>query len=148
MPMVVSDDQDSFGLDSEAIAEMVQAHVAAELGALDVDANVAEFVRRETERALRRAEKAQAKAERAVERATKRARARARRAEERAQRRMKRQEEQANKRRRGARREKWTTSRPTAEPVTEEERLAVLKMLEVGKITIEEANTLLEALEG
>jgi DUF4097 and DUF4098 domain-containing protein YvlB len=143
-------DQINLGFDPEAIAEMVRAHVVASLGTSNVD----EFVHRETERALRRAERARAKAERAAERAqakaeraAERARARVELAEERAQRHMERQMEKAGKRGRGARRKKWAFHQ-TSEPVTEEERAAVLKMLQEGKITAEEANQLLEALEG
>ncbi len=35
-----------------------------------------------------------------------------------------------------------------AEPISDEERLAILKMLEAGKITVEQAQELLDALEG
>ena len=128
--------------DAEAIAEMVRAQVAAGLGTLDV--GIDELVRRETERALQQAKRAQAKAERAAERAQ----AKVKRAAERAQRRVERQAEKADKRWGGARRKRWTASRQTSEPVTEEERVAILRMLAEGKITAEEANKLLEALEG
>ena len=131
-PLTVFEDrtaeQASLGFDPETIAELVQTHVAASLGTSDVD----EFVRREAERALQRAERARAKAERAAERA---------------QRHIERQAEKAAKRWRVSWRGKRSVPRRAAEPVTEAEHLAVLKMLEEGKITAEEASKLLEALE-
>ena len=154
-PLTVHEDRPadwaSFDFDPEAIAEMVRAHVTTGLGALDVE----ERVLHEMDRGLQQAEKARAKAERAaeraqakVERAAERARARAERVEERARRRAERQAKKASKRWRVKWGRKRTASHQPSEPVTEEERLAVLKMLEAGKITIAEANTLLEALEG
>lgn len=122
-------EQAGLGFDPETIAGMVQAHVAASLGTSDVG----EFVRRETERALHRAERARAKAERAAERA---------------QRHMERQAEKATRRWRVSWRGKRAAPPRAAEPVTEEERVAILKMLQEGKITAEEANKLLEVLEG
>lgn len=59
---------------------------------------------------------------------------------------------QTTRRKRGlgfsARFEPGSASRPTAEPVSEQERLMILKMVQDNKITIEEAERLLAALEG
>jgi hypothetical protein len=41
-----------------------------------------------------------------------------------------------------------TPPKPPVDPVTEEERLMILRMLEQKKITLEEADELLSALEG
>ena len=41
-----------------------------------------------------------------------------------------------------------TSARPTPEPVSEEERMAVLRMVQSGTISAEEAETLLDAMEG
>lgn len=115
--------------DAAVIAEMAQAHVMASPGTANRD----DFVSRETEQALQRAERVRTKAERAAERA---------------QRHMARQAERIAERWHLTWHGKRTTPRRAAEPVTEEERLIVLKMLQEGKITAEEANKLLEALEG
>jgi len=126
------------------ILEMVgRAQMAAGLGTLEMGI-VDELVRRETERALQQAKRAQAKAEWAV----KRAQAKIERAAERAQRRVERQAEKAGRRWCGVGRKRWTASRQTSEPVTEEECAIILRMMAEGKITVEEADKLLEALEG
>ena len=43
---------------------------------------------------------------------------------------------------------KFGRGRPAKAKVTEEEQLAILKMVQEGKITVEEADQLLKALEG
>jgi DUF4097 and DUF4098 domain-containing protein YvlB len=115
--------------DARVIAGMAQAHVMAGPGTANGD----DFLSREAEQALQRAERVRIKAERAAERA---------------QRHMARQAERIAERWHLTWHGKRAAPRRAAEPVTEEERLAVLKMLQEGKITAEEANKLLEALEG
>ncbi|MBN1315397.1 MAG: hypothetical protein JXA42_08015 [Anaerolineales bacterium] len=68
-------------------------------------------------------------------------------------------ERQAEKARRKATQARWEQNRPrgsrerepevkpASEPVTDDERLAILNMVAEGKITVEEAETLLEALQ-
>lgn len=97
----------------------------------------------------------------AAERATRRAQERMRRAQERLERKLaaaQRKAEQkariAARKARAHRSHSWSyrvptpPSPPDAEPVSDEERLVILKMLEQKKITPEEAEQLLEALEG
>ena len=90
-------------------------------------------------RAQEKIRRAQAKMERKLE-ATRRRAERKARAAERA----------ARDRRRRAEPVEWTPSPPkkVSEPVSDEERLMILQLLEQGKITTEEAEQLLSALEG
>ena len=93
---------------------------------------------RASERAQAKMERAQLKIERKIE-AAKRKKAIQARA--------------AAARKRGRKRGAWTVGvklspEPASEPVSEEERLAILRMLEQKKITPDEAEKLLAALEG
>jgi DUF4097 and DUF4098 domain-containing protein YvlB len=108
----------------EAHMARLNAHLEAQLSHIDQDA-----IRRNAQRAV---EKTMRKAERAAEQARLKA--------ERAQRRWERL---------GARRPSPppTPKRPS-EPVKEEERLMILRMVQEGKISTDEAARLLEALEG
>jgi hypothetical protein len=112
---------------AEAMAN-VEARLQEGLSRIDGE-QIRMHVERATEQARRTAERAAERARREAEREAERARIRAERAERRWQR--------ASGRR--ARQE------PAA---TDEERLRVLRMLEQGKITLEQANELLAALEG
>lgn len=126
-------------LELESVAEEIErniqahmarlnAHLEAKLSSIDHEA-----IRHKAERA---AQGARRKAEHAAERARMKA--------ERAQRRWERV---------GARRPaRPTPSKPPSqravEPVTEEERMAILRMVQEGKISADEAARLLEAMEG
>jgi hypothetical protein len=110
------------------------------------------LAQRAREAAERAASKVQAKAERKAERAARRAEERARQAERHAEAHARRAEQ-----RWGADfgpRRAWRVERPPAppepprEPVSDEERLAILRMLEEKKITVEQAEQLLAALSG
>jgi hypothetical protein len=87
---------------------------------------------------------------------SRRAQEAARRAEQRAQAAMRRTEEQLRRaaaRSSGAWGTDWNAPAPPpppppVEPITDQERLMVLKMLQEGKITVEQAEQLLAALEG
>ena len=104
---------------------------------------VAERAREASERANQRAQekirRAQEKMERKLEAVRRRAEMKARAAERAARDRRRRPEPPG-----------WTSSPPKtpSEPVSEEERLMILQLLENGKITTEEAEQLLAALEG
>jgi hypothetical protein len=114
------------GLAAEELAQRIQRRVAEKLSRIDFEAIARREAEREADRARRLAEKACRRAERA---------------------------------RRRAERRRWRvewgagvgrhTRQATAqgEPVSEEERLAVLKMLAEGKISADEADVLLQALE-
>lgn len=127
---------------NEQIARM------AAVGAADLEVRLS---RASTERVTRHAERAAEHARRQAEHAAERARRQAERAAERA-------------RRRAERSSRWhaahihvdippRAARPSAPskpaaPVTEAERLMILRMLEERKISVEEAGRLLDALEG
>jgi hypothetical protein len=104
---------------------------------------IAERVRMASERAHARAQekirRAQAKMERKLEATRRRAERKARAAEQ-----------AARDRRRKAEPIEWAPSSPkkVPEPVSDEERLMILQLLEQGKINTKEAEQLLSALEG
>jgi hypothetical protein len=104
---------------------------------------VAERAREASDRANQRAQekirRAQEKMERKLEAARRRGEMKARAAERAARDRRRRPEPPG-----------WTSSPPktVSEPVSEEERLMILQLLENGKVTTEEAEQLLAALEG
>lgn len=129
-------DESDFGFDffadmgdfGERISKEVNEHIARVT--TDIETRFGpEFTQRLSEKVARKAERAAEKAERAAERARQRA--------------------ERNMRRRG----RWS-SPPPAPPqpakkkkATSEEQLKILRMVEKGIITPDEANTLLEALE-
>jgi hypothetical protein len=101
---------------------------------------IAERTRLAQERAQEKIRRAQEKLQRKLEAARRRAEQRARNAAARA----------ARDRRKRPQPFDWTPPppEPAKEPVSEEERLMILQMLEQGKITLDEAEQLLAALEG
>lgn len=101
---------------------------------------VAEKARAASERAQAKMQRAQAKLQRKLEAARRRAERRARTAAAKA----------GRDRRKRAEAEDWSPQPATseAEPVTDEEQVMILKMLEQGQITTDEAEQLLAALEG
>lgn len=113
---------------NEALAEM-DMRLAQVLGGIDGEA-IHRRVGRATERARRAAERAAEQARRKAEREAERARMRAERAERR------------------WRRASGREPRPEREGATDEERLRVLRLVEEGEITPEQASELLDALEG
>jgi hypothetical protein len=121
------------GVAAQELAWRIQQHVAEKLAKIDFES----IARREAEKARRQAERDAAKAQRIAEQA----RRRAERAQKKAQKKMMWHFE-------------WDAGRGsqrTAEQSkasSDEERLAVLKMLAEGKISTQEAETLLQALEG
>ena len=104
---------------------------------------IAQHTKEATERANQRAQekmrRAQEKMNRKLEAARRRAESKARAAERAARDRRRRPEPPT-----------WVTSptRPVSEPVSDEERLMILQLLEQGKVTTDEAEQLLAALEG
>jgi len=120
------------GVAAQELAWRIQQRVADKLATIDLEA----IARREAEKARRQAEREVAKAQRMAEKT----RRKAERAQEKAQRKVRRHFERET---RGRRR---TAGRGQAS--SEEERLAVLKMLAEGVISTQEAETLLQALEG
>ena len=144
---------------SQQISQQVDSHMRmmeeqlkAQLSSLSMRLNAARL----TEDQARRIEE---RAREASERATARAQERVRRAQERleqklaaAQRKLE-QRHQAFERTSRHTRHGWNINLPTppappGEPVSEDERLMILHMLEEKKISLEEADALLSALEG
>jgi hypothetical protein len=113
---------------AEAMAEM-EDRLAESLGRIDSE-EIRLHAEQATERALRAAGRAAEQARHAAEREAERARMRAERADRR------------------WRRASGQRSTPKREPVTDDERMQVLRMVEEGKITPEQAAELLAALEG
>jgi hypothetical protein len=134
---------------SESLGEQIEAQIAAHLGELNLD----HLVHHEVEKALHQAEKEIAKAQQRIERETARAEERAQRAQEKAARAAQRVQERMARRARkwGAPSGEGFFGRPEparrAPKVPEEEQLAVLRMLQEGKISTEQAEQLLKALE-
>jgi len=150
---------------SEQLAGQIKEQVAAQMGALNAQiANLASVVGKaglspkEAERLLERARETST-------RATAHAQERLRRAQERLERKLAHAQRRAEAKANAAVRSSqpaggrswsftWspsaqTSSSPTLdEPVTDEERLLILRMLEQKKITVEQAEMLLAALEG
>ena len=121
------------GVAAQELAWRIQQRVSDKLATIDLEA----IALREAEKARRQAEREVAKAQRMAEKT----RRKAERAQEKAQRKVRRHfERDASRGRRRA------TGRGQAS--SEEERLAVLKMLAEGVISTQEAETLLQALEG
>jgi hypothetical protein len=114
---------------SEAMAQM-EVRLEESLGRIDSE-QIRLDMERVKEQAMRRTEEAAKRTRRVAEREAERARMRAERAERRW-------------RRASGRKER----RPRREPATDEERMRVLRMVEEGKLTPEQAAELLAALEG
>jgi len=121
------------GMAAQELALRIQQRVADRLAKIDFEA----IARREAEKARRHTERETARAQRMAEKAQRKAE----RAQQKAQKKMMWHLEwdTGHGRRRTARR---------SQVASEEERLAVLKMLAEGKISTQEAETLLQALEG
>jgi len=133
LPLDFVADLEGLGAQIEARVAEAMAGMAARLeeGLSHIDDQaIRERVERATEKALRKAGQAAGQARRVAEREAEKARLRAERAERRWQR--------ASGRR----------PRPRQEPATSKEQLRVLRMVEEGKITPEQAADLLAALEG
>ena len=146
---VRSDQEDmSPGLEMmDGLAEQIEAQVAVHLGKIDVD----QLATREIEKAMRQAEHEIEKAHRQAEKASRRAERNAQRAQERAQRKA--QKFQAKSERRwgppsdvGPGKRGPRSSRAAHKGPSQEDQIAVLKMLQENKISVEEAETLLKAM--
>ena len=133
------------GLDAmDGLAEQIEAQIAEHLGEMDVD----KVATREIEKAMRQAQREIEKAQRKAEKAGQRAERQAQRAQERAQRKASKFQAKFDRRwgppgdvRPGSRAAKATRQGPS-----QEEQIAVLRMLQEGKVSVEDAETLLKAL--
>ena len=138
---------------AEDLSAQIEAQIAEHMGGIDVDL----MARREVERALSRVEHKVAKAKLRAERGAERIEERAHRAQERAERRAKRARRKiVHTRRRSPRVNLSFTAESPAfgrepavrrRPVSDDEQLTILRMVQEGKITVEEAEQLIKALE-
>jgi hypothetical protein len=136
-----------FGLEFASLAEEIAAQVESQMA--EMSSRLEErlgAIAKMDERAARAAEKAQRHAERAAERLRAAAERKAEEARRRAQRARRAAPSTAPRRPSTPRRP--APPAPPGEPVTDEERLAILNLVAEGKITVEEAERLLEALSG
>jgi hypothetical protein len=147
--------KDSFDAwqEMDSISARIEAEIAEHLGQMSVDATTQHKI----DRAMRQAERELAQAQRHLEQETHRAQERAQRAQKLAEKAAKRAQERIARQSRS-----WgvtfdtgsglfgpPTPRRHARPshASAEEQLAILKMLQENKITVEEAEQLLRALE-
>jgi hypothetical protein len=156
---------DDFDMITESLNEQIAAQIEAQMEMMEEDLDhqldnlsysleksalsaeqaerIAERVREASERANQRAQekirRSQEKMQRKLEAARRRAEQKARAAERAARDRRRRPEPPVRR---------PMPTKPAFEPVTEEERLMILQMLEQGNISLEEAEQLLAALEG
>ncbi len=121
------------GVAAQELAWRIQQRVAEKLATIDLEA----IARREAEKARRQAEREAAKTQRMAEKARRKAERAQKKAQQKVQRRFEWETGRGRQRRAGR-----------GQASSEEERLAVLKMLAEGKISTQEAETLLQALEG
>lgn len=117
---------------------------------LDTAAMSAEQAERIAERARMASERAHARAQEKIRRAQAKMERKLEATRRRAERKARAAERAARDRRRKSEPLEWATSTPkkVPEPVSDEERLMILQLLEQGKINTQEAEQLLTALEG
>jgi DUF4097 and DUF4098 domain-containing protein YvlB len=159
---VRTEDQDEpwvFAL--EGLSEQIQAEISQHMGKLNLP-DFGALASREVEKAMRQVEREIEKAQRKAEQAARRAQEHARAAEERARRAQERAQEKARQFQAKFER-KWgpppdagfgahghaphgRAAGPSRPKPSAEEQLAILRMLQEGKISTEEAETLLKAL--
>lgn len=147
---------------SQQIAQQIETQIQSQMEAMtrQINAQVAQLTERvsqaglsaeETERLMEQARQASAREAERAEEKMRRAREKLERKLEAARRKQELKAQAAQRRARGVHRS-WeferTSPTPRPEPVSEEERLLILSMLEQKKISLEEAEQLLAALEG
>ena len=144
-----------FGLGPDLAAE-IEAQITESLGSIDIDG----LAQKEIEKAMRKAEREIERAREKAERERERAEERLHHVQERAQRAAQRAQERMARRSRHVGRFRGDMGmfggdtvnvhfrRPKTPKVSESEQLAILKMVQEGTISTEDAEKLLKALEG
>jgi hypothetical protein len=140
----------------DSVSARIEAEISQHLGRMSVDART----QREIDNALRKAEQELAQAQRHLEQETQRAQQRAKRAQAKAAKAAKRAQQRIARQSRswgvsvdmgpglfGPPHPHRHPSRPERPRASAEEQLAILRMLQENKITVEEAEELLKALE-
>jgi len=154
------------GEDFEVITESLNEQIAAQIEAqmemmeeeLDHQLDSLSFSLEKSAMSADQAERIAKRAREASERANRRAQEKIRRSQEKMQRKLDAAQRRAERKARAAERAARDRRRrpeppvrkplPSSDPVSEEERLMILQMLEQGNISLEEAEQLLAALEG
>jgi hypothetical protein len=153
---------EDFDLMAESLNEQISTQIEAQMEMMEEELqhqlDTLSFSLEKTALSADQAERIAESAREASERANRRAQEKIRRAQEKMQRKLEAAQRRAEGKARAAeraardrRRRPETPDRPApprSEPVTDEERLMILQMLEQGKVTPEEAEQLLAALEG
>ena len=153
---------EDFDLMAESLNEQISSQIEAQMEMMEEELqhqlDTLSFSLEKTALSADQAERIAERAREASERANRRAQEKIRRAQEKMQRKLEAAQRRAERKARAAeraardrRRRPETPVRPApprSEPVTDEERLMILQMLEQGKVTPEEAEQLLAALEG
>jgi hypothetical protein len=154
------------GEDFDQMADVLNDQITAQIEAqmemmeeeLEHQLETLSFSLEKTALSAEQAERIAARAREASERANRRAQEKIRRSQEKMQRKLEAAQRRAERRARAAERAARdrrrrpeppdTVPTPKQEPVSDEERMMILQMLEQGKVTPEEAEQLLAALEG
>jgi hypothetical protein len=149
-----ADEEQPWGFSLESLGAEIEEQIASGLATAMEGLDHSEIASREIEKAMRQVEREIDKAQRNAERAAERARDSARRAEERARKAQEKALERAKKLQAKVER-RWTSressrrpsrARPAHKGPSGDERMAVLNMLQAGKISTEDAERLLKAL--
>lgn len=146
----------------EGVNEQITAQIEAQMERMEEELehqlDSLSFSLEKTALSAEQAERIAARAREASERANRRAQEKIRRSQEKMQRKLEAAQRRAESKARAAERaardrrrrpeSPEPPRRPKSEPVSDEERMMILQMLEQGKVTPEEAEQLLAALEG
>lgn len=137
----------------EAQMEMLERHLNDQLSNLSATIGAAGLSSEAAERISQRAREASMRATARAQEKMQRAQERLRRKMEAVQRKAETKARKAERRMSGERRGwsyDWSSTKPepVSDPVSEQERMMILKMLEEKKISLEQAEKLLSALEG
>jgi hypothetical protein len=155
----MSEDFDQMADDlNEQISAQIEAQMEMMEEELEHQLDTLSFSLEKTALSAEQAERIAERARQASERANRRAKEKIRRSQEKMQRKLEAAQRRAERKARAAERAARDRRRrpepperpikPSSEPVSDEERMMILQMLEQGKVTPEEAEQLLAALEG
>ncbi len=153
---------EDFDLMADELNEQITSQIEAQMEMMEEELehqlDTLSFSLEKTAMSAEQAERIAARAREASERANRRAQEKIRRSQEKMQRKLEAAQRRAERKARAAERaardrrrrpeSPEPPPRPKAEPVSDEERMMILQMLEQGKVSPEEAEQLLAALEG
>jgi hypothetical protein len=153
---------EDFDLMADALNEQIATQIEAQMEMMEEELehqlDTLSFSLEKTALSAEQAERIAERAREASERANRRAQEKIRRSQEKMQRKLEAAQRRAERKARAAERAARDRrrrpepperpARPRSEPVSDEERMMILQMLEQGKVAPEEAEQLLAALEG